>query len=89
MLFGQKKLSFKRKRQVLQYKEDVGIFYGFWSILRPFCIFYDHWAFFVEIWYIYPVLVYFTKKNLATLVKNPTLGYLPCNPPTMHRQIIQ
>jgi hypothetical protein len=36
--------------------EDVGIFYG-------------HLAYFVAIWYIFPVLVCCTKKNLATLVE--------------------
>jgi hypothetical protein len=39
--------------------EDVGIFYAtFWSVLRPIGKF-D--------WYISPVLVCCTKKNLATL----------------------
>jgi hypothetical protein len=39
-----------------------------WNILRPFGKFYDHLVHFVFIWYIFPVLVSCTKKNLATLV---------------------
>jgi hypothetical protein len=31
-------------------------------------IFFYHLVYFVAIWYIFPVLVYYTKKNLATLV---------------------
>jgi hypothetical protein len=44
------------------------------SILRPFGLFYGHLVYLVAIWYIlclfgafFPVLVSFTKKNLATL----------------------
>jgi hypothetical protein len=40
----------------------------FWDILWPFGIFYDHLVHFVFIWYIFPVLVSFTKTNLATLI---------------------
>jgi hypothetical protein len=39
-----------------------------WSILRPLKIFYGHLVYFVVIWYIFPVLVSCTKKNLATLL---------------------
>jgi hypothetical protein len=55
-------------------KEDVGIFYGHLvyftairNILRTYGIFYGHIIYFVAIWYIFPVLVCCTKKNLATL----------------------
>jgi hypothetical protein len=41
------------------------------SILRPFYIFYGHLLHFEVIWYISPVLEYFTKKNLATLFPQP------------------
>jgi hypothetical protein len=37
------------------------------SILRPLEIFNSRLVFFVVIWYILPVLVFWTKKNLATL----------------------
>jgi hypothetical protein len=39
-----------------------------WSILWIFGIFYDHLVHFAFIRYIFPVLVSYTKKNLATLV---------------------
>jgi hypothetical protein len=49
---------------------DVGILYGhsvyftaIWYVLRPFGIFY-------VFWYIFPVLVCCSKKNLATLFHN-------------------
>jgi hypothetical protein len=38
-----------------------------WSTLWPFDIFYGHLVYFVVIWYISPLLVYCTKRNLATL----------------------
>jgi hypothetical protein len=55
--------------------EDVGILYGhlvyckaIWYILWAFGIFYGHWVYFwSQIWYIFPTLVCFAKKNLATL----------------------
>jgi hypothetical protein len=47
--------------------EDVGIFYGQLVFLRPICIFCGHLVYFMVIWYIFPVLVWCTKKNLATL----------------------
>jgi hypothetical protein len=37
------------------------------NILRTFGIFYDYLVHFVLIWYIFPVLVSWAKKNLATL----------------------
>jgi uncharacterized membrane protein YiaA len=47
-----------------------------WSILRPFGLFYGYLVYFVTLWYIFslfgtffPVLVYCTMKNLATLVR--------------------
>jgi hypothetical protein len=32
--------------------EDVNIFYGIWSILQPFGLFYGHLVHFIVIWYI-------------------------------------
>jgi hypothetical protein len=52
--------------KVLQWKRLV-YFMDIWSILLSFSIFYEHLVYFVEIWYIFPVLVFRTKKNLATL----------------------
>jgi hypothetical protein len=49
--------------------KDVGIFFmEIWSILQPFHMFYGHLVYFVVIWYLFPVLVYCTKKTMATLV---------------------
>jgi hypothetical protein len=45
-----------------------------WNILQTFGIFYDHLVHFVFIWYIFPVWVIFTKKNLATLEQRRLLG---------------
>jgi hypothetical protein len=41
----------------------LGLFYGL------FVIFYGHLVSLVVIWYIFPVLVFCIKKNLATLVR--------------------
>jgi hypothetical protein len=41
---------------------------AFCNISRTFGIFYNHMVHFVFIWYIFPVLVSCTKKNLASLV---------------------
>jgi hypothetical protein len=49
-----------------------------WSILRPFGTFCGHMVYFMVIWYIVPVLVCCTKKNLAALDVygfNCTLGH--------------
>jgi uncharacterized membrane protein YdfJ with MMPL/SSD domain len=43
-------------------------FMASWNILLAFRKFYDHLVHFVLIWYIFPVLVLYTKKDLATLV---------------------
>jgi hypothetical protein len=40
-----------------------------WNILQTFGNFYVHLVHFVLIWYIFPVLVSRTKKNLATLLE--------------------
>jgi hypothetical protein len=39
-----------------------------WNILRSFGMYYEHLVNFVSIWYIFPVLVSCTNKNLATLL---------------------
>jgi hypothetical protein len=43
-------------------------FMAIWNMLQKFGSFYDHFVHFVFIWYIFPVLISCTKKNLATLV---------------------
>jgi hypothetical protein len=48
-------------RTILQ---TIGIF------LQAFMIFYDHLVHFVFVWYIYPVWVIFSNKNLATHLEN-------------------
>jgi hypothetical protein len=50
----------------LQWKM-LDYFMCIWNIWQPFGISYDHLLHFVFIWYIFPILVYCTKKNLATL----------------------
>jgi hypothetical protein len=42
-------------------------FMAIWNILMTLGIFYNHLVHFMFIWYIFPVLVSCTKKNLATL----------------------
>jgi hypothetical protein len=44
-------------------------FMAIWNILWIFGIFCDHLLDIVLIWYIFPVLVSCTKKNLATLTR--------------------
>jgi hypothetical protein len=46
-----------------------------WYILGPFGLFYCHWKYFKAIWYVlwpfgiyFPALVFWTKKNLVTLM---------------------
>jgi hypothetical protein len=52
-----------------------GIFYGtlvhfiaIWYILWHFGIFYCTLVYFMALWYIFPILLYLTTKNMATLV---------------------
>jgi hypothetical protein len=59
--FRTKNLNLGKVCRVLQWKM-LAYFMAVCSILGPFGIF-------VSIWYIFHVLVYCTKKNLATLVK--------------------
>jgi hypothetical protein len=42
-------------------------FVAIWKMLRPYGTFNGDVVNFVDIWYIFPVLVRFTKNNLATL----------------------
>jgi hypothetical protein len=52
--------------RVLDWKMFI-YFMAIWNILWRFGIFYVRLVHFVLIWYIFPVLVSCTKKNLATL----------------------
>jgi hypothetical protein len=65
--------------RVLQWKMFV-YFMSIWSILLPFGIFYTNLVHFLVIWYIFPVLVCGSKKNLATLYCNSS--------PTLFRTVI-
>jgi hypothetical protein len=47
-----------------------------WWILWPFGIFCGHFVYSIVIWYIFPVLVCSTSKNLATLVRNVIFSVL-------------
>jgi hypothetical protein len=40
-----------------------------WSILWLFGIFNGQWVYFLFIWYIFPILVICSKKNMATLLR--------------------
>jgi hypothetical protein len=53
----------------------LAYFMTIWSILRPLKIFYDHSVYFVVIWYIFPVLVSCSNKNLATLEARLKTGF--------------
>jgi hypothetical protein len=53
------------------------IFYGHLEYFWRFGIRYDHFKHFVSIWYIFPILVSCTMKNLATLVGSPP--FIPRN----------
>jgi hypothetical protein len=41
-----------------------------YHILWTFATFYGHLVYFLVIWYIIPILVSFSKKNLATLLSS-------------------
>jgi hypothetical protein len=64
--FRTKNLNLGKFWRVLQWKM-LAYCIDIWSILQSFGIFYGHWVYFVVIWYNFPVLVFCTKKNLATL----------------------
>jgi hypothetical protein len=65
--FPTKKSNLGKFGRVSQSKIIV-YFMAIWSILRPFGIFYGHSVYFMVIWYIFPVWVCCTMKNLATLI---------------------
>jgi hypothetical protein len=59
------------------FHDHLVYFLAIWYILWPFGIFYDHLVhtyilsplgIFCSVWYIFPFLVWCTKKNLATLL---------------------
>jgi hypothetical protein len=50
--------------------EDVGTVFIHLVYLQPFGIFYGRLVYFLELWYIFPVLVCYSRKNLATLLSN-------------------
>jgi hypothetical protein len=59
-------------------------FTAIWNILGTFDIFYGHLVQVVFVWYIFPVLVHCTTKNLATL--EPTTCCNRCFPDRKGRQ---
>jgi hypothetical protein len=59
--------------------EDVGIFMAILFILLPNGMFHVHLVHFVVIWYISPVLVCCTEKNLATLNRENLLQAFHCH----------
>jgi hypothetical protein len=48
--------------------ENLGIFYDHLVYFTAIGNIYGHLVCFVVIWYIFPVLVFWAKKNLATLL---------------------
>jgi hypothetical protein len=73
--------------------EDVGIFYDIWSILRPFCIFYDHLVYFAAIGYIlfsrFGVLYHKESGNPAlqrSAIFCPQCGKIQCLLPILFYQ---
>jgi hypothetical protein len=75
-----------------------------WSILQPFDIFYGHLVYFVVIWYIFPMLIYCSEKNLATLIntyldtsievtaffeRSPTIEYADMSTPTPQKAALK
>jgi hypothetical protein len=79
--FQTKNLTLGRFLRVLQCNRLV-CFVAIWSILRTIGISYGHLVYLLVDWYIFPVLVSITEKNLATLVEWPmyiVVGVLsPC-----------
>jgi hypothetical protein len=64
--FRTKNFNLDKFLRVLQWK--ILVYYmAMWSILWLFNIFCGHLVYFMVIWYIFPVLVCCTTKNLATL----------------------
>jgi hypothetical protein len=59
------------------------IFVAIWNILQQLGIFlsahwymFGHLVYFAVIWYIFPLLVRFTKKNLATLARRRQIALI-------------
>jgi hypothetical protein len=67
--FQTKNTNFGTFWRVFQWKMMV-YFRVIWRIIQPFGTFCGHLVFFIVIWYIFPVLVCYKKKNLATLAQN-------------------
>jgi hypothetical protein len=67
MFFSNQKSQFGNIFQGLRL-ENVDIFYGHLEYFTEIWGIYDHLVHFVFIGYIFPVLVSFTKENLATQV---------------------
>jgi hypothetical protein len=74
------------------FRPKISNWVQFGGPLENVVIFYDHLEYFVFIWYISPVLVWRTKKNLATLLSSCRFfaqitichAILPCNDGILH-----
>jgi hypothetical protein len=65
--FKSSRIAFRVARgNIYSYQKYQFYFMAIWSILRQFGLFYGHWVYFVLIWFLFPVLVFLTRKNLAT-----------------------
>jgi hypothetical protein len=75
-LFSNQKYQFWENFQGFEKVDILWPFGMFYEYMHG--IFYDHLVHFVLIWYIFPVLVSCTKKNLATLpprIPNEEVGH--------------
>jgi hypothetical protein len=73
--FQTKKSQFCKIWVALDWKK-LKYFISILNIILTFGIFYDYLVLLMFIWYIFPVLVSWTKKNLATLVSSPEVTKL-------------
>jgi hypothetical protein len=77
-LFSNQKIQFGKFWRALEWKMLI-YFMDISNILLTFGIFSDNLVQFVFFWYIFPVLVSCTKKNLATLLDMPLDCHSQCS----------
>jgi hypothetical protein len=68
VFFQTKNLDLGKCWRAFEFKKLV-YYMAIWNILQPFGILYGHLVISWQIWYIFPVLVYCVKKNLAALLR--------------------
>jgi hypothetical protein len=85
-LFSNQKSQFGKKFRASDWKLLI-YFMAIWNTLRIFGIFCDYSVHFVFIWYIFPVWVSCTKKNLATLLSTSVIFSSPESSPVYLQKI--